>query len=176
MLISLAVAVSDNNVIGKEGRIPWFVRGDQAIFKMVTMGKPIIMGRVTFEAPKTYKAKPKLLPGRLNIIVTRNKNYEVVEGGMIAGSLSEALELRPVKDAEEVCVIGGEQLLSEALPMADRIYLTCVHVTIEGGDKFFDFDPKDWKMVKNEFYKKDEVPDRPYDFEFQIWERITGRI
>jgi dihydrofolate reductase len=171
MIISLAVAVSDNDVIGKKGQIPWFVRGDQAIFKQNTMGKPIIMGRVTFEAPKTYKEKPRLLPGRLNIVISRNRKYKVPQGGVVAGSLKEALSLKEVKDAKEVCVIGGEQLLNEALPQAKKLYLTRVHTTIAGGDRFFHFDPKDWELIQSELYKKNEVPDRPFDFEFQVWQR-----
>lgn len=171
MIINLAVAVSDNDVIGKDGQIPWYVRGDQAIFKRVTMGKPIIMGRITFEGPKTYKAKPRLLPGRLNVVVTRDRKYKVPQGGVVAHSLSEALGLPAVKEAAETFVIGGEQLLNEALPLASRVYLTRVHTVVPDGDRFFHFDPSGWRMIHSEFYKKNEVPDRPYDFEFQIWRR-----
>lgn len=171
MIVSLIVAVSDNDVIGRDGKVPWFVRGDQAIFKRVTMGKPIIMGRVTYEAPKTYKAKPRLLPGRLNVIVTHNLKYSVPTGGIIAHSLEEALALDAVKNAPEAFVIGGEQLLSEALPKAKKMYITRVHTAVPDGDKFFRFDPKGWELVHKEFYKKNEVPDRPFDFEFQVWER-----
>lgn len=165
MGISLILAASDNDVIGKDGGIPWFVRGEQAIFKRVTMGKPVIMGRLTHES------LPKTLPGRLNIVVSRNPNYQVKNGGMLAGSLAEALSIEEVKKATEVFVIGGEQLFKEALPLSDRVYFTRVHTTILGGDKVFKFDTSGWKLAHKEFYKKNEVPDRPYDFEFQIWER-----
>lgn len=90
---------------------------------------------------------------------------------MTAGSLEEALSLPAVKKAPEVFIIGGEQLLNQALPLADKVYLTRVHAIIDGGDKFFSFDPAGWRLVSSELYKKDEVPDRPYDFEFQIWQR-----
>ncbi|HET7529188.1 MAG TPA: dihydrofolate reductase, partial [Candidatus Saccharimonadales bacterium] len=165
MGVSLIVAVSDNDVIGRKGVVPWFVRGDQAIFKRITFGKPVIMGRVTYEAPKTYKAKPRLLPGRLNVIVSRNPSYQVPEGGVVASSLKDALDLPAVKESPEVFVIGGEQLLNEALPLAGKVYLTRVHTVVADGDKFFKFDPGGWKLVHSEFYKKDEVPDRPFDFE-----------
>lgn len=170
MVISLAVAAADNGVIGKDGRIPWFVRGDQAIFKKVTMGKPIIMGRRTYESLKAPDGTPRLLPGRLNVIATRNPDYKIPKGGAVAHSLKEALELPAVKKAPEVCVIGGQQLFEEAMPLAKRLYLTRVHASPEG-DTYFDFNPAGWQMVSSEKYEKDAVPDRPYDFEFQIWER-----
>jgi dihydrofolate reductase len=170
MSISIVAAVTDNDLIGKDGQIPWFVRGDQAIFKRITMGKPIIMGRRTYESPKTYKSKPRLLPGRLNVIITRNPKYQVPEGGVVVHSFEQALELPEVKSAEEVCVIGGQQLFEAALPLAKRVYLTRVHANIDG-DTYFHFDPAGWKMTASEKYLKNEVPDRPYDFEFQIWDR-----
>lgn len=170
-MISLVVAVSDNGVIGKDGGIPWFVRGDQAIFKKITMGKPIIMGRRTYEQPKTYKSKPRLLPGRLNIIVTSNHDYKVPEGGVVVHSFEEALALKRVQSAPEVCVIGGSSLFEKALPLAQKIYITRIRAKIKGGDTFFHFNTIGWQMVSSELYKKNEVPDRPYDFEFQVWRR-----
>lgn len=168
-MLSLIVAASDNDVIAKDGKIPWFVRGEQLIFKRLTMGHPIIMGRKTFETPKTIKGQPMLLPGRLNIVVTRQKDYQIPEGGVVVHSLNEALSLPAVKEADEAFVIGGEELLKEALPVADRIYLTRVHVSIPEGDKFFRFDSEGWRLVSSELYKKNEVPDRPYDFELTVW-------
>ena len=171
MNLSLIMAVSDNDVIARGGKIPWFVRGEQLIFKEVTMGHPILMGRKTYETPKTLKSKPMLLPGRLNVIITRQQNYEVPEGGVVVHSLDEALALPQVAAASEVIVIGGSEIFEEALPLATKIYFTRVHVTIPGGDKFFHLNQKEWKMLSSELYKKDEVPDRPYDFEFQQWVR-----
>jgi dihydrofolate reductase len=170
MVLSIVVAISDNDVIGKDGKIPWFVRGDQAIFKKITMGKPIIMGRRTYESPKTYKSQPRLLPGRLNIILSHNPYYKVPEGGVVAGSLQAALELDAVKNAPEVFVIGGNQIFIEAIPLAKRAYLTRVHAEVDG-DTFFHFDTEGWKIISSERYPKNEVPDRPYDFDFQVWER-----
>lgn len=171
MKLSLVVATSDNNVIGKDGKIPWFVRGEQKRFKEITMGHPIIMGRKTFETPKTLKDRPMLLPGRLNIVITRQTDYKVPEGGVVVHSLKEALDLPEVKNDAEAFVIGGEEVLKEALPLADRIYLTKVHTTIKDGDRFFDYDPAQWRQVSSEHYRKDEVPDRPFDFEICVLER-----
>jgi dihydrofolate reductase len=163
MKISLIVAASDNDVIAKDGKIPWFVRGEQAIFKQITMGRPILMGRKTDESLKA------LLPGRLNVIISRNPEYKVKEGAVLVHSFEEALALPQVRRAEEVFVIGGGEIFNIALPLADKLYYTRVHTTIEGGEKFFRFDPAQWRLISSKLYKKDEVPDRPYDFEFQEW-------
>jgi dihydrofolate reductase len=171
MILSAIVAVSDNDVMARDGKIPWFVRGEQLIFKRLTTGHPIIMGRKTFETPKTLKGKPMLLPDRLNIVVSRNKSYRVQEGGVVVNSFEDALALPAVKSADEAFVIGGSEIFGQAMPKINKLYLTRVHTTIAGGDKFFKFDQKDWRQTHNELYKKNEVPDRPYDFEFQIWER-----
>lgn len=170
MKLSLILAVSDNGVIGNKDQIPWFVRGEQKRFKEITMGHPIIMGRKTFEMPKTYKSKPQLLPGRLNVVITRQTDYEVPEGGVVAHSLDDALALPQVKNANEVFIIGGEQLFTEAMPLADKIYLTKVHANVDG-DRFFKYDTTDWEQISSELHKKDEVPDRPFDFEICVLER-----
>lgn len=173
MILSAIVAVSDNDVMAKDGKIPWFVRGEQLIFKRLTTGHPIIMGRKTFETPKTLKGKPMLLPDRLNIVVTRNRHYQVPEGGVVVNSFKQALELPAVKQADEAFVIGGAEIFELAMPHVTKLYLTRVHTTIEDGDKFFRFNQKDWNQTHKEFYKKNDVPDRPYDFEFQVWERSS---
>ena len=171
MAISLIVAASDNDVIAKDGKVPWFVRGEQAIFKQVTMGHPIIMGRKTYETAKTYKSRPQLLPGRLNVIITRQPDYKVPEGGVVVHSLDEALAIPQVRAADEVFIIGGGEIFDMAMPLADKLYYTRVHTTIENGDKTFKFDPEQWRLVSSKLYRKHEVPDRPYDFEFQEWVR-----
>ena len=171
MTISLILAASDNDVIAKDGKIPWFVRGEQLIFKELTMGHPIIMGRKTFETPKTLKGRPQLLPGRLNIIITRQPNYVVPQDGVVVHSLEEALALDEVKKAEEVFIIGGAEIFDQALPLANKIYFTRVHTTIPDGDRFFHLDENQWQMLSSQLYKKNEVPDRPFDFEFQQWVR-----
>jgi dihydrofolate reductase len=164
MKISLIVAVSENNVIGKDGKIPWFVRGEQKRFKELTMGHPIIMGR------KTHESTGKTLPGRLNVVISRNPHYQAYPGSVVVKSLPEALELLEVKSADEVFIIGGQQIFEEVMPRADRLYLTKVHTAVEG-DRFFAYQPAGWELVSSEYHKKDEVPDRPFDFEINIYER-----
>jgi dihydrofolate reductase len=168
MKISLIVAVSENNVIGKDGKIPWFVRGEQRRFKELTMGHPIVMGR------KTHESTGRTLPGRLNVVISSNPSYKPHEGSLLVGSLDEALNLQEVKAADEVFIIGGQQVFDQVMPRADKLYLTKVKTVVKDGDKFFHYDPKDWEQVSSEFHKKDEVPDRPFDFEIGIYQRRRG--
>lgn len=158
-------------LLAKTEAYPGLLEATKLFSKKITMGKPIIMGRRTYEQPKTYKSKPRLLPGRLNIIVTSNHDYKVPEGGVVVHSFEEALALKRVQSAPEVCVIGGSSLFEKALPLAQKIYITRIRAKIKGGDTFFHFNTIGWQMVSSELYKKNEVPDRPYDFEFQVWRR-----
>lgn len=168
MGISIIVAASDNDVIGKNGRIPWFVRGEQAIFKKVTMGHPIIMGR------KTHESIGRTLPGRLNVVISRNRSYKVIGHSILVNSLDEALALPNVSSASEVFIIGGAEIYKQALGLADKLYLTRVHTKIEGGDKFFRLDPGTWQMTSSKSYKRQAVDNRPFDFEFQTWRRTKS--
>src|SRR5256885_2083203 len=126
-MISLIVAVADNGVIGKTGQmLPWRLPADLAHFKQITMGHPIIMGR------KTYQTIGRPLPGRTNIVVTRDQHF-VAPGYTVAHSLEKALE---VEESTEQFVIGGANLFEQALPLADKLYLTEVHSNPEGDIKF----------------------------------------
>ncbi|MBS7345731.1 MAG: dihydrofolate reductase [Caryophanon sp.] len=126
-MISLIVAHDAKHVIGKDNAMPWHLPGDLQYFKAQTIGKPVIMGRKTFESI----GRP--LPGRRNIVITRNRAYEA-EGIETVGSLQEALSL--TREADEQMIIGGEQIFTEALPLADRLYITHIDTTFEG-DTFF---------------------------------------
>lgn len=126
-MISLIVAHDENRVIGYENAMPWHLPGDLQYFKKMTMGKPVIMGRKTFESI----GRP--LPGRRNIVITRNADYKQ-EGIETVGSLEEAYAL--VHDAPEIMVIGGEQIFKLALPDADRLYITKINATFKG-DTYF---------------------------------------
>ncbi len=128
MRISLIVAVAANRVIGRRGTIPWKVPGEQQMFKRITLGHAVIMGR------KTYEDIGRPLPGRLNIVVSRRPGYRA-EGCLAAGSLAAALALCPAGETEAF-IIGGEQLFAEAMALAGRIYLTELPLTVEG-DAFF---------------------------------------
>ena len=138
--ISMIVARSRNHVIGRDNQMPWKISVDLQFFKRVTMGHPVIMGR------KTWESIGRPLPGRRNIVVSRNANYDA-KGAELVGSLEEAL--KNLNEFERVFVIGGEQLFKQAFDKADRLYITEIDLDIEGGDTFFAVpDPDNWKEVE----------------------------
>ncbi len=161
MRIALIAAASENNVIGVKNDLPWHLPVDLAYFKKMTLGKPVIMGRKTFES---IDCKP--LPKRQNIIVTRDPNYPA-PGCVVATSLQEALAA--VDACEEVMVVGGSVLFEEALSVADRIYLTRIHHYFSGDVFFPAFDLQDWKITSEDFHKQDE--NNQYDCTFYILDR-----
>ena len=138
--ISMIVARSRNHVIGRDNQMPWKISADLQFFKRVTMGHPVIMGR------KTWESIGRPLPGRRNIIVSRNSDYEAT-GGELVGSLDEALN--SLSEFPRVFVIGGEQLFTQAFPKADRLYITVIDMDVEGGDTFFEIpNEADWKELE----------------------------
>jgi dihydrofolate reductase len=155
MRISLIVAVAANGVIGKDGRLPWRLSSDLKTFRRLTMGKPIVMGRKTFES----LGRP--LDGRDNIVVTRNPEFEAAGVSAVA-SVSEALTLARVlaatRGADEIMVIGGAGVFREALPLADRIYWTEVDASPDGDVVFPPMDFGEWSEVSHE-----ELPRGPKD-------------
>jgi dihydrofolate reductase len=139
--LALVVAMAENRVIGKSGTLPWRIPEDMKWFREITMGKPCIMGRKTWESlPK------KPLPGRLNIVVTRDRAYEAA-GATVVTSLDAAVAVATQEGAEEVAVIGGAQIYAEALKRAERIYLTRVHAAIEGDVVFPPIDSTAWRST-----------------------------
>lgn len=138
--ISMIVARSRNHVIGRDNQMPWKISADLQFFKRVTMGHPVIMGR------KTWESIGRPLPGRRNIVVSRNTDY-VASGGELVGSLDAAL--KSLSEFDRVFVIGGEQLFKQAFDKADRLYITEIDLDIEGGDTFFEVpNEADWKEVE----------------------------
>lgn len=163
MIISIIVAAAKGGVIGKTNALPWYLPAEMAYFKQKTMGHPIIMGR------KTHESIGRSLPGRYNLVITRNKKY-IAEGCEVANSLKQALEkARNSPGSDEVFIIGGAEIYKQALPKADRIYLTKVNAEIDG-DKFFNFDEAEWKQTFSEKHQKDEK--NKYDYEFTTWQRV----
>ena len=160
MTVSLVVAASTNNVIGRDGGLPWHLPDDLRHFKRITTGKPLIMGRRTFESI----GKP--LPERQNIVMTRDPDY-AAEGCDVVSSVDEALEL--AGDAEEVMVIGGGQVYRDFLPRADRIYMTRVQAEVQGDTLFPDFDKNAWRLVSSEHHAADDR--HGYAFEMMVFER-----
>ena len=135
MIRSLVVAMARNRVIGRDKRLPWRLPADLAYFKQVTLGHPVVMGR------RTHESIGKPLPGRHNIVVSRNRGF-LAPGCTRVASLEEAWEA--AGDAAEVCVIGGTSLFAEALPLADRIHLTEVQAEVPGDTFFPEFDRSQW--------------------------------
>lgn len=148
MKVSIHVAVAENGVIGKAGGLPWRLSSDLKRFKAETMGKPVVMGR------KTWQSFPKRpLPGRLNIVVTRDRSFQA-EGAEVVGSLEDALALararaRCMAGADEICVIGGGEIYRQALPLADALHVTHVQAAPEGDTFFPAIDPETWAPVSS---------------------------
>lgn len=148
MKISVIVARTQNKVIGKDNQMPWHLPVDLAWFRQNTLGKPVIMGR------KTYESIGRLLPKRPNIILSRS-GFEV-EGAYSATSLEQAVELaKSFANTNEIMIIGGGELFKQALPMADTLYLTEIQAEIEG-DTFFEFDEENWQFVEEKWSDIDE--------------------
>ena len=166
--LALIVAAAENGVIGRNNALPWYLPEDLRYFKRVTMGKPIIMGRKTFESI----GKP--LPGRANIVITHNAGYQA-QGVSVVHSLAEALELARdiarLDGAEEVVVIGGADIYRAALPHADRIYLTEVHASVEGDAVLPAIDWTRWRETCREHHAA-QTP-RDFDYSFVCYERVA---
>ena len=140
MILSVIVAVAENGVIGKDNQLPWHIPEDLRYFKQTTMGKPVIMGR------KTYESIGKPLPGRVNVVVSRNKDWSA-DGVLTAQSLDAALQQAA---ADEMFVIGGASLFEEALHRAQRLYLTEIHRPYDGDVRFPAWNRNDWKEISRQ--------------------------
>lgn len=151
--IAFVVAVARNGVIGAKGDLPWRISSDLKRFKQITMGKPVIMGR------KTWESLPKRpLAGRLNIVITRDGAYEA-PGAVVAAGVEEALTAAREANAEEICVIGGSEIFRQFLPLADRLYLTEVDLAPEGDAVFPPLDFSQWAETSREVHPRAENDD-----------------
>jgi dihydrofolate reductase len=162
MNITLVVAASDNNAIGKDNQLLWHLPKDMRFFKNTTWAMPILMGRKTFESMGS-----RLLPGRLNIILTNQANYKQ-DGAIIVHSLSEAIQIAEKEDYKELMVIGGGQIYEMALPFAHKIWLTRVHTTIDG-DTFFPVLNEEWFKNSSDAFAADEK--HAFSFDIECWKR-----
>ena len=148
MTVTLVAAMTEDRVIGRDNTLPWHLPADLRHFKRVTMGKPMIMGRRTWESVGTA------LPGRRTIVVTRQEGYQA-PGADVAGSLDAALAL--VAGDPEVCIVGGARIYEQALPLADRMELTIIHARgIEGDSHFPAWEPGDWILVNQREHPADD--------------------
>jgi dihydrofolate reductase len=171
MHIAIYVAIAENGVIGSKGGLPWRLSTDLKRFKAATMGKPIIMGRKTWES---FPRRP--LPGRLNVVVTRDKAYHA-EGGETAGSLPDAVALAKIRarcmaGVDEICVIGGGEIYAQALPLADRLHVTHVLAKVDGDTVFPPIDPAVWRLASSQ-----DVPAGEKDTHatrYAVYERLAA--
>ena len=163
MLISAISAVSQNNVIGKNNTLPWHLPADIRFFKQTTMGHPVIMGR------KTYDSFEKALPGRENIVITRQKDYSLPDATVV-NSLENALEKAAILHNDEIFILGGSQIFEQSMPLIHRIYLTRIHENFEGDTFFSVISLKEWEKIKEEYHTPDEI--NKYAYSFQTWEKI----
>ena len=166
-ILSIVVARASNGVIGRDGDLPWRLKSDLALFKANTLGKPIIMGR------KTWDSLPrKPLPGRMNVVLSRDGSFEPANA-VVCESFLEAVQMAREQaqedGADEVCVIGGRALFEMALPKARRLYLTEVSATVEGDVTFPAFDEAAWTEVRREEHSTGEGDD--HAFIFRVLER-----
>ena len=165
MKISLIVAATENGVIGRDNSIPWRLPADVKFFKEKTWGHCVVTGRKNYESiPDKFRP----LPGRTNIVVTRDQGYHA-PGAHVVHSVESALELAKAKQEDECFIIGGAEIFNQTLPQADTIYLTRIKAVIEGDTFFPDPDPKLWKISEEAFFPADEK--NPYDFSILTYVR-----
>jgi dihydrofolate reductase len=167
MKIALIVAASQNHVIGLDNQLPWHLPEDLQYFKAVTMGKPILMGR------KTFDSIGRPLPGRVNIVLTRDTNW-TAQGVEVVNDLDAAIAASEkackAADTDELMIIGGEQIYRKFLPVANKLYLTKVEAEIEGDAYFPAIDSKQWRQVAEKI--PEEVGN--YSYRFVVLERMAG--
>ena len=162
MIISMIVAMGKQQQIGQDNKMLWHIPEDFKYFKETTMGKPMIMGR------KTFESLPGVLPGRPHIIISRNSQYDLPDNCHLATDLEEAIamaESLQVPDAKETVVIGGGEIYKVALEKVSRLYITEVHQRVEGDAFFPDIDPQKWREVERQDFKGD------IDYSFVVYER-----
>lgn len=164
--LAVIVAAADNGTIGSNNALPWHLPEDLRYFRRVTLGKPVVMGR------KTYESIGRPLPGRTNIVITRNKDWHT-EGVRSVRNLDEALrlaeEIAAADGAKELMVIGGAEIYATAIPRADRLYLTQVHANVPGDARLPEIDWTQWREVSRERFTASDG--NPYDYSFVVFER-----
>ncbi len=160
MRIALIAAMAENHVIGRNNQLPWRIPADLKHFKVLTMGKPIIMGR------KTYESIGRPLPGRVNIVLTGDVTYRA-EGCEVVHSIAQALQVAGA--VEEAMIVGGSDLYRQTIGDADRLYLTLVKAEVEGDAWFPKIDSRQWREIKREAHRADDS--NQYDYAFVVLER-----
>lgn len=164
-LLSLIVAASTNNAIGKNNQLLWHLPKDLKFFKNTTWGMVVLMGRKTFESVN------KPLPGRVNIVITSSPDWKA-DGVWIAKDLDDAIAQAKTTNCKEIFIIGGGEIYKQTMPLADKIYMTRVHKQIEGDTFFPLINENEWELKEATDFKADEK--HAYDFSFQVWVRKEG--
>lgn len=165
MIVSIIVAASKNNAIGKDNELLWHMPADLKFFRKTTSGHPVIMGR------KTFQSVGQALPKRRNIVITRQANFQA-ENIEVVGSLDEALAACET-EKDEVFIVGGAQIYEQAIPLTDKVYLTRIHHEFEDADTFFpDLNDDEWQLEEVEHHESDEK--NPYDYSFLLYSKIRN--
>jgi len=163
-MIALIVAASENNAIGKNNQLLWHLPNDLKFFKNTTWGSVVIMGRKTFESVN------KPLPGRINIVITQQTNWQA-EGVITVHSVEEAIEKGYQTNCKDLFIIGGGEIYRQSLNLADKIIMTKVHTSIEGDTFFPEIDIKEWTKTKSTHFEADDK--NAFSHTFEAWERIN---
>jgi len=163
MDISIIVAVANDNIIGFENTMPWHLPADLKHFKAITTGHHVIMGR------NTYESLGKPLPNRTNIVITRNKSYQVEDGVLMFNVLEDAIKHVVGKNDEEAFVIGGAEIYNLALPLSNKMYITNIDIDVDGDTYFPSFDENEWRLKDSVTHQADEI--NPYIYTFNNFER-----
>lgn len=167
MIISQIVAVSTNNVIGVNNGLPWHMPTDMAYFRMKTWGHHIVMGR------KNYEAEGNALPGRKNIVLTRNNHYSIPDG-IVVNKIDDAIEIARKSGEKELFIVGGEEIYKLSIPFTDRVYLTKIHTEVNGDTYYPELDMNIWQQVSIDKRKADEQ--NLYDYHFIMYERKDNQL
>jgi dihydrofolate reductase len=165
MIISLVAAVATNRVIGKDNDLPWRLPDDMKFFMETTINHFVVMGRKSYEA---LPPKFKPLPNRVNIIITRQTDYQA-GNCIITGTIEEALKYAETHNQREVFIIGGGNIFTQAMPLADKLYLTEVKASIEGDTFFPEYDHSQWREISRQQHAIDDRHN--YEFDFVIYDR-----
>ena len=163
--IAMIAAMAKNRIIGADNAMPWHLPADLKHFKSVTLGKPVVMGR------KTYESIGKALPGRHNIVISRQIDYQLEDADVVT-TIEEGLALAKTNDVEEIMIIGGGTLYDAMLPHADRLYLTFIDLDVEGDTRFPDYQTDfQWQSVSEESHSADEK--NPHNYTFVCLDKIA---
>ena len=164
-MLSHIVAASENNVIGAKNELPWHLPNDFKYFKNKTWGMPVIMGR------KSYESLKKSLPGRINIVVTKQTNWQA-DDVFVVNNIDDGIEKAQESDAKEIFIIGGGQIFKQTINIVSKIYLTRVHATVDGDTLYPELNKEKWKLTDQQSFPADEKNN--YAYTFEVWENKTS--